>query len=129
MKNFEIRDSYIDKDPTAMVPEVVDDIEERQQRIADIKARNFIDKYTPEPWESNPTVRPSIDEIRAVFSESVLSKLDTETYMNVWSLGSPHYLSHMSRHGFRDHAGMVYHTGGLDEYSDSVFSLLSDSKQ
>ncbi len=125
-----MRDEYVNKDSSGMVPEVVDNKEERLQRAAEIKASYFIEKYAPEPWQLASEAEPSSPEDRKeVFSESVLSRLDTETYMKLWSLASPHYLSHVSRHGFRDHAGMVYHTGGLDEFSDSAYSLLADAKQ
>lgn len=130
MEKFGMRDEYVNKDSSGMVPEVVDNKEERLQRAAEIKASNFIEKYSLESWQLTSDAESSSTEDRKeVFSESVLSRLDTETYMKLWSLASPHYLSHVSRHGFRDHAGMVYHTGGLDEFSDSAYSLMTDSKQ
>ncbi len=119
----EKRPPYVDEDPDKLVPELVDDREERLTQAAYVAAQTFIEKYADSDTPPAPEIRA------AVFTEAILSRLDTETYVQLWAAGSPYYLSHVSRHGFRDHAGMVYHTGGLYEFGNAVFVMLSDSKQ
>jgi len=126
MENFnfgipEKRPAYVEYDPDKMVPEIVEDRTERLKQVTYREAAAFV------AAEADGAASP---ESRArVFTEQILSQLDTETYLKVWAKGSPFFASHVSRHGFRDHAGMVYHTGGMNEFSDSAFRMLADQKQ
>jgi hypothetical protein len=43
------------------------------------------------------------EEKEVVFDEEFLTTLSLEEYLEVWRLGSPHYVAHVTRQGYRDH--------------------------
>jgi predicted nucleic acid-binding Zn-ribbon protein len=67
-------------------------------------------------------------EKRALLRPEVLAELSTEEYITLWRRLNPHFLSHVTRQGFRDHNAMVYHSAGLQEFHDGLTSVLRDQK-
>lgn len=67
-------------------------------------------------------------EKRELLRSEVLAELNTEEYIALWRRLNPHFLSHVTRQGFRDHNAMVYHSAGLQEFHDGLTSVLRDQK-
>lgn len=67
-------------------------------------------------------------EKRDLLKPEALSQLTTEEYIALWRRLNPHVLSHVTRQGFRDHIGMIYHSAGLNEYHDGFTGVLEDGK-
>ncbi len=68
---------------------------------------------------------------KELFNSDFLAELDLNEFMTLWRAGSPYYLSHVSRHGFRDHTGgnvMIPHSAGLAEFTDGFTRLLEEGK-
>jgi hypothetical protein len=57
-----------------------------------------------------------------------LSQLSEEEYIALWKRLNPHFVSHVTRQGFRDHNAMVYHSGGMQEFSNGLVDMLGDGK-
>jgi hypothetical protein len=75
----------------------------------------------------------TLEEKEVVFDEEFLSTLSLEEYLEIWKLGSPHYVGHVTRQGYRDHFGEEMSVGGLKnklvgEYFDGFRSMLGDGK-
>ena len=74
------------------------------------------------------TVPLSNEEKRELLRPEVLAELSTEEYVALWRRLNPHFLSHVTRQGFRDHYAMTYHSAGLQEFHDGLTSILRDQK-
>ena len=57
-----------------------------------------------------------------------LAELSTDEYLRLWRHLDPHYVSHVTRQGYRDHAAMFYHTAGLGEMTTSFTDSLKSDK-
>ncbi len=71
------------------------------------------------------------DQKKELFDPDFLAKLDLKEFMTLWRAGSPYYLSHVSRHGFRDHMSknaMLGHNAGLGEFTGGFTSLLKSGE-
>ncbi len=68
-------------------------------------------------------------EKRELLTPEFLASLSTDEYIQLWRRLNPHYLSHVTRQGFRDHTGMLYHTGGMNEFADGFTSVMKDGKE
>lgn len=68
-------------------------------------------------------------EKRELLVPEVLANLSMEEYIALWRRLNPYFLSHVTRQGFRDHAGMMFHTSGLQEFQNGFIGILEDSKQ
>lgn len=74
------------------------------------------------------TMPLSNEEKRELLRPEVLAELSTEEYIALWRRLNPHFLSHVTRQGFRDHNAMIYHSAGLQEFHDGLTSVLRDQK-
>lgn len=74
------------------------------------------------------TMPLSNKEKRELLRPEVLAELSTDEYIALWRRLNPHFLSHVTRQGFRDHNAMVYHSAGLQEFHDGLTSVLRDQK-
>lgn len=74
------------------------------------------------------TMPLSNEEKREMLRPEVLAELNTEEYIALWRRLNPHFLSHVTRQGFRDHNAMIYHSAGLQEFHDGFTSVLRDQK-
>lgn len=63
-----------------------------------------------------------------LFTEDNLSSMDLDEYLELWRAGSPHFVAHVTRQGFRDHNAMIYHSAGMGEYVGGFATLLEDDK-
>lgn len=85
-------------------------------------ARRVIDAY----YESLKDKPLSLDQKRNLLKPDFLSNLSMEEYVSLWRRLNPHFVSHVTRQGFRDHNAMVYHSGGMMEFHDGFSRLLGD---
>lgn len=74
------------------------------------------------------TIPLSNEEKRELLRPEVLAELSTDEYIALWRRLNPHFLSHVTRQGFRDHNAMIYHSAGLQEFHDGLTSVLRDQK-
>ena len=58
-----------------------------------------------------------------------LAQLSTEEYVRLWQHLSPHYMSHVTRQGVRDHSEMREHTAGMGEFQNGFMSALKGGKR
>lgn len=74
------------------------------------------------------TMPLSNEEKRELLRPEVLAELSTDEYIALWRRLNPHFLSHVTRQGFRDHNAMFNHSAGLQEFHDGLTSVLQDQK-
>ncbi len=65
-------------------------------------------------------------EVRELLTPEFVSTLSLEDFVAVWRRLDPAFLSHVTRHGVRDHVAMIYHSAGVGEYHDSLRAILRD---
>lgn len=74
------------------------------------------------------TMPLSNKEKREMLRPDVLAELSTDEYIALWRRLNPHFLTHVTRQGFRDHNAMIYHSAYLQEFHDGLTSILRDHK-
>ncbi|MDD5489676.1 MAG: hypothetical protein PHP25_03315 [Candidatus Moranbacteria bacterium] len=57
-----------------------------------------------------------------------MTELSEEEYIALWKRLNPYFVSHVTRQGFRDHNVMVYHSGGMNQFSNGLVDILKDEK-
>lgn len=67
------------------------------------------------------------EQLRSLFCESRLSSLDITDYIDLIRAHPTHFLTHVTRQGVRDHAG-VFHGAGLGEFHHGFENLLTNKK-
>ncbi|PIV86296.1 MAG: hypothetical protein COW50_02250 [Candidatus Moranbacteria bacterium CG17_big_fil_post_rev_8_21_14_2_50_41_107] len=72
-------------------------------------------------WAESPY---SKEDIAQNFTEEHLSSLLTEDYVDLLKRFPGEMLTHVTRHGVRDHADLGNHTKGIGEYSDTLNTVL-----
>ena len=95
---------------------------QEQAKLPDPK--KLLDAY----YEKMETVPLSNEEKRELLTPEVLSSLSMEEYTALWRRLNPHFLSHVTRQGFRDHYGMMSHSGGREVFHDGLVGVLADKK-
>lgn len=102
-----------------------DDLEKLAQEQAKLPdPERMLEAY----YAKMETMPLSNEEKRELLRPEVLAELSTEEYIALWRRLNPHFLSHVTRQGFRDHNAMVYHSAGLQEFHDGLTSVLRDQK-
>ncbi len=117
------------------------EIEVEEMRSQSFAFRHELEKLTqgqaelPDPekmleayYSKMETMPLSNEEKREMLRPEVLAELSTEEYIALWRRLNPHFLSHVTRQGFRDHNAMIYHSAGLQEFHDGLTSVLRDQK-
>ena len=87
-------------------------------------ARKLIEAY----YEKTQELPLTNQEKRRLLRPEVLADLSMSEYITLWRRLNPHFLSHVTRQGFRDHSGMAYHTAGLQEFQNGFLDVLKDNK-
>jgi hypothetical protein len=82
--------------------------------------QRMISQYR-ERFETMPLTN---QEKRALLTPEVLSTLSTEEYIALWRRLNPHYLSHVTRQGFRDH--ISHHSAGHLEFHNGFGRILQE---
>ncbi len=93
---------------------------EKQLGDPDHILKSYYDQIKQQ-WTETP-VHP--EDIRKYFSAEHLASLNMENYILLLKRFPSEMVTHVSRRGVRDHAGMMYHTGGLNEVQNSFDRLL-----
>lgn len=102
-----------------------DDLKKLAQEQAELpNPEKMLEAY----YAKMETMPLSNEEKRELLHPEVLAELSTEEYIALWRRLNPHFLSHVTRQGFRDHNAMVYHSAGLQEFHDGLTSVLRDQK-
>ena len=89
--------------------------------------RKMVDAYYEKIAETPLTNQ----EKRDLLKPEVLAQLSTDEYVALWKRLNPHFLTHVTRQGFRDHTGndiMVMHTGGLEEFVNGFVGVMQNGK-
>jgi hypothetical protein len=79
-------------------------------------------------YEKMETLPLTNAEKRELLKPELLAELSMDEYIALWRRLNPHFLSHVTRQGFRDHNAMVYHSAGLREFHNGLVSVLEDEK-
>lgn len=121
---FKLRSKLNKIDPKA------EEIWQRHLEAVDKKAqlpnpKEMIDAY----YEKKSTEPLTNDEKRELLKPEVLSQLSTEEYIALWKRLNPHFLTHVTRQGFRDHNAMFYHSGGMQEFHKGFENVMKDDSQ
>lgn len=95
------------------------DLEETKSMVADF----YIEEK--KKWAESPY---SKEDIAQNFTEEHLSSLSTEDYATLLQRFPGEMLTHVVRHGVRDHANLSNHTKGLGKYSNALYRRLNDKK-
>lgn len=64
------------------------------------------------------------EEKRTMLTPEQLADLSLDEYIQLWKRLNPHFLSHVTRQGFRDHNAMMYHSAGLQEFHDGFNQIV-----
>lgn len=100
-------------------------IEQLQHQQSEIpKTAELLRAY----YEKMMAVPLTNEEKRELLKPEVLAELSTEEYIALWRRLNPHFLSHVTRQGFRDHNAMIYHSAGMQEFHNGLVSVLEDGK-
>jgi len=95
------------------------DLEETRSMIANFYAGE------KKKWAELPY---SKEDIVQNFTEEHLASLSTEDYVDLLRRFPGEMLTHVTRHGIRDHADLFTHTKGVGEFSDTLNTVL-DKKE
>ena len=118
----------LEKDSASITSEIETlsgQLAELQQELADTPdPKKLLEAY----YEKMETVPLTNGEKLELLKPEVLAELSTEEYTALWRRLNPHFLSHVTRQGFRDHNAMVYHSAGLQEFHSGLVSVLEDEK-
>ncbi|MFA7150719.1 MAG: hypothetical protein WC158_00855 [Candidatus Paceibacterota bacterium] len=96
----------------------------REEQLTIPDSKKLLEAY----YERMETIPLSNAEKRELLKKEVLEELSTEEYIALWRRLNPHFLSHVTRQGFRDHSAMVYHFAGLQEFHNGLVKVLEDGK-
>jgi len=89
--------------------------------------RKMLEAY----YEKMATEPLTNQEKRELLKPKVLSNLSTEEYITLWRRLNPHFLTHVTRQGFRDHTGgdvMVDHTSGYREFINGFVDVMGNGR-
>jgi hypothetical protein len=113
------------KELTSQAFELRDELKKLAQEQAELPdPKKMLEAY----YAKMETMPLSNEEKREMLRPEVLAELSTEEYIALWRRLNPHFLSHVTRQGFRDHNAMIYHSAGLQEFHDGLTSVLRDQK-
>lgn len=101
-----------------------DSILEQTHKVKNfIESRELLERLVQEGDERLLTK----EERANVLSPEVLATLSTEEYVALWKRLSPHYVSHVTRQGYRENY-FTYHSKGLGEFHDGFKGILENGK-
>ena len=86
------------------------------------------DVESTEKGEDSREGLPSPEAKERSLTFEQLSKLSTEEYIELWRHLNPFYVTHVTRQGVRDHAGMMYHTAGVGGLHDGCKKIFASRK-
>lgn len=134
-----------DKQATALQAEIAQIKSERDELYAEsytledeLKALRQQDSEIPTPkqlleayYEEKSTTPLTNEQKRELLKPEVLASLSEEQYIALWKRLNPHFLSHVTRQGFRDHTGgdvMVDHRSGYKEFVNGFVDVMENGR-
>lgn len=127
--------SEIEKSYHSLATEIADLSTQSEETRTELALLRQEQANVPDPkklleayYEKMETVPLTNEQKRELLKPEVLAELSTEEYIALWRRLNPHFLSHVTRQGFRDHNAMVYHSAGLQEFHNGLTSVLEDEK-
>src|SRR3989338_7518522 len=127
--------SEIEKSYHSLATEIADLSTQSEETRTELARLRQEQANVPDPkklleayYEKMETVPLTNEQKRELLKPEVLAELSTEEYIALWRRLNPHFLSHVTRQGFRDHNAMVYHSAGLQEFHNGLVSVLEDEK-
>lgn len=94
----------------------------KQEQTEIPNPKQLLDAY----YERMSTQPLSNEQKRELLKPDVLASLSTEEYVALWKRLNPHFLSHVTRQGFRDHNGMFYHSAGMQDFHSGFVGVMED---
>lgn len=127
--NLEARNTATETEKQAILEElnqIEAEIESLKAKLKDAPApQELLDSY----HEKMLDLPLTNEEKREFLKPETLASLTTEEYVQLWRRLNPHYLSHVTRQGLRDHNAMVYHSAGTNEFHDGFVSVMQDEQK
>ena len=83
-------------------------------------------------YEKMSTEPLSNQEKRDLLKPEVLFELSTDEYVALWKRLNPHFLTHVTRQGLRDHTGgdaMVNHSRGHNSFVEGFIDVMKNEKR
>lgn len=115
--------SLVGENLSAEVSQLKSNLEEMISRQKELpSSKELLDAYY-EQVENTPLTN---EEKRRLLKPEVLSELSMEEYVLLWKRLNPYFCSHVTRQGFRDHSGMMWHSSGLLDFHGGFESVLQD---
>lgn len=90
--------------------------------------KEMIDAY----YEKKSTEPLTNEEKRELLKPEVLAELSTDEYIALWKRLNPHFLTHVTRQGLRDHTGgdpMVSHSSGHNTFVNGFTDVMKNKKR
>lgn len=118
----------------APVTEQIGQLEVQKEQIVEVarqQIENVAHTETPQEAHEAPTEKENLaekpyskEDIIKEFSVEHLESLSTEDYIKLLQRFPGEMMTHVTRHGIRDHADLGNHKAGLGEYHDSFQTIL-----
>lgn len=128
--------SGLEREIAAMTPELELLSDQSLKMIVELQTLKKNEEDIPNPkrlldayYEKMERVPLSNLEKRELLRSEVLEELSMDEYVALWQRLNPYFLSHITRQGFRDHSGMIYHTAGSQEFHNGFVEMMEDGKQ
>lgn len=98
----------------------------KQDELPDPK--KMIEAY----YEKSSETPLSNQEKRDLLKPEVLAELSTDEYITLWKRLNPHFLTHVTRQGLRDHTGgdpMVSHSSNYNSFVNGFTDVMKNEKR
>lgn len=82
-------------------------------------------KEQEEKWATSEYTR---EDVLKYFTEEHLASLSLDDFWLLQARFGGGFVTHVTRQGIRDHAGMSEHTAGIGQYSDGFMQILKDGR-
>jgi len=92
------------------------------------KTRMLVSEFYTEEKNKREEVPYAKEDIQKYFTEDNLSSISTEEYVKLLQQFPGEMLTHVTRHGIRDHADLGNHQAGLGEFHNSFQSILKQKE-
>lgn len=107
---------------------IEDKLKELKQQDSEIpNPRQLLEAY----YKEISTQPLTNEQKRELLKPELLASLSEEEYIALWRRLNPHFLSHVTRQGFRDHTGgdvMVDHTSGYKEFINGFVDVMENGR-
>ncbi len=92
------------------------------------EARIMVSDFYEDQKKKWATSEYTKEDITIQFTEEHLASLSLEEYILLLKRFPNEMVAHVTRQGIRDHTGHIYHSVGLDAYSDGFMHMIEDGR-